>query len=185
MRYTPYNSGAVLPEWLYEPRKRRRIAVTLGTVVPAMAGVGGLSTLVTEAGKVDADFVIALGDADPSGLGEVPDNVHLAGWIPLNSLAAVSDAAIHHGGAGTTMTVMTAGIPQIVLPHGADQFINAEQVVKAGIGMTVEPGELDAERIDTLLTDTGLRASAELVAGAIATQPTPAELVETIISVAR
>jgi UDP:flavonoid glycosyltransferase YjiC (YdhE family) len=41
---------------------------------------------------------------------------------------------IHHGGAGTVATAARAGIPQIVLPHLADQFLWRGQVVRLGLG---------------------------------------------------
>jgi vancomycin aglycone glucosyltransferase len=41
---------------------------------------------------------------------------------------------IHHGGAGTVATAARAGIPQIVLPNVADQFLWRGQVVRLGLG---------------------------------------------------
>jgi UDP:flavonoid glycosyltransferase YjiC (YdhE family) len=43
-------------------------------------------------------------------------------------------AVIHHGGAGTTQTVARAGVPQLVVPHGADQFYWAHRVHTLGLG---------------------------------------------------
>ncbi len=43
-------------------------------------------------------------------------------------------AVIHHGGAGTVATAARAGIPQIVLPQAADQFLWRGQVVRLGLG---------------------------------------------------
>jgi len=124
MRYVPYNGGAVLPDWLREPRRRARVAVTLGSVVPRMAGVGALRPFLAGAGTVDADFVVTLGGADPADFGTLPDNVRLMEWVPLGALLAASDAVIHHGGSGTTLTSLNAGLPQLILPQGADQYLN-------------------------------------------------------------
>ena len=41
---------------------------------------------------------------------------------------------IHHGGAGTVATAARAGVPQIVLPQAADQFLWRNQVVALGLG---------------------------------------------------
>jgi UDP:flavonoid glycosyltransferase YjiC (YdhE family) len=184
MRYVPYNGGAILPDWLLAPKTRPLITVTLGSVVPLMAGVGALKPFVAAAGAVAADFVVTLGGAKPGDFGPVPDNVRLVEWVPLGSLLAVSDAVIHHGGAGTTLTALDAGLPQLVLPQGADQFINAAGLAKAGAGAVVRPDELDADRIRELLADTPMRAVAEGIAAEMAGQPTPADLVSRIIALA-
>jgi UDP:flavonoid glycosyltransferase YjiC (YdhE family) len=185
MRYVPYNGGAVLPDWLREPRRRPRVTVTLGSVVPRMAGVGALRPFVAAAGTVDADVVITLGGADPADFGELPDNVRLLDWVPLGALLAASDAVIHHGGSGSTLTALDAGLPQLVMPHGADQYLNAELLAKAGAGAMVRPTDLDADRLGELLDGTSMRAAAQAVSAEMAGQPTPAELVPDIIALAR
>lgn len=43
-------------------------------------------------------------------------------------------AAIHHGGAGVTHALVTHGVPQIIVPHAADQFHQAQGVVRSGVG---------------------------------------------------
>lgn len=184
MRYVPYNGGAVLPDWVLESRDRKRVVVTLGTVTPHMGGVTALRPFIAAAGKVDAEFVLALGGADLSELGALPDNLRPVGWVPLGALLRNSDAVIHHGGAGTTLTALDAGLPQFVLPHGADQFRNAQVVAASGAGALVSGEELDAGRLTDLLTDAVLAESAKRVAAEIAAQPAPAELVPTIVGLA-
>ena len=177
LRYVPFNSGGVLDRWLTTPRTRRRITVTLGTVLPHISGVGPLATLTAAAADVDAEFVFALGGTDPSALGGLPANVRVVDWVPLNALLSVSDGVVHHGGAGTTMTAIAEGIPQLVLPQGADQFLNADAVARSGAGAVVTGPDLDADRLDDLLTNTARRTAAVALADAVASQPTPAELV--------
>lgn len=185
MRYVPYNGGAVLPPWVLAPGERPLVTVTLGSVVPRMAGGGVLRPFVAAAGAAPADFVITLGGADPADFGPLPDNVRLVEWIPLSAVLAVSAAAIHHGGAGSTLTALAAGLPQLVLPQGADQFLNAAGLAKSGAGAIVEPGDLDADRIAELLADGPMRAAAGGIAAELAEQPTPADLVPRLIALAR
>jgi UDP:flavonoid glycosyltransferase YjiC (YdhE family) len=184
MRYVPYNGGALLPPWLLAPRERPLVTVTLGSVLPLMAGVGALVPFMAAAGAVDADFVVTLGGAAAADFGPPPANVRLAEWVPLGPLLAASDAVVHHGGAGTTLTALDAGLPQLVLPHGADQFLNAAGLAKAGAGAVVRPEELTADRITELLTDTSMRAVAESIAAEMSDQPTPADLIPRIIALA-
>jgi hypothetical protein len=51
MRYVPYNGGGVLPDWLPTEPDRPRIAVSLGSVVPQMAGTDGLSSVLAAASE--------------------------------------------------------------------------------------------------------------------------------------
>lgn len=185
MRYVPYNGGAVLPPWLLAQRDRPLVTVTLGSVVPLMAGAGGLRPLIAGAAGIDADFVVTLGGANADDFGTVPDNVRLVDWVPLGALLARSCAVVHHGGAGTTLTAFDAGLPQLVLPHAADQFMNAAAVAKSGAGAVVQPAELDVDRVAELLADEPMRQAAIRVAAEMAAQPTPADLVPGIIRLAR
>ena len=178
MRYVPYNAGSVIPDWLLEPADRPRVLVTLGTVVPGLSGLGALAPLVESAAGADVEYVLALGDrADLTTLGTLPGNVRAVGWVPLNAVLARCAAIVHHGGAGTTMTALAAGVPQLVMPYGADQFLNADCVSRAGIGLTGDSEKLDATAVDTLLADESIAARAAAVAAESAAQPTPAEIV--------
>ncbi|GDY32293.1 nucleotide disphospho-sugar-binding domain-containing protein [Gandjariella thermophila] len=177
MRYVPYNGGAVLPEWLVRPAERPRIAVTLGTVVPRMSGLGPVERIVAAARHVDAEFVLALGNTDTGALGELPDNVRPVGWTPLGALLRTCAAAVHHGGAGTTLTVLDAGVPQLVVPDGADRYINAHAVTERGAGLTAEADAVDPDLLGELLGNDKLRRATAEVRAEMAAMPAPAALV--------
>ena len=49
-------------------------------------------------------------------------------------------AVIHHGGAGTTHTGLGAGVPNIVVPSGNDQFAWGKRVSELGVGPEPIPG---------------------------------------------
>jgi UDP:flavonoid glycosyltransferase YjiC (YdhE family) len=186
MRYVPYNGGGVEPDWLGEVPDRPRVAVTLGTVAPTMNGLGPVERIIAAAPDVDADFVLALGEkVDLDSLGTLPPNVRVAGWIPLNSLLATSSLLIHHGGAGTAMTPLTMGVPQLVAPSGADRYINAAAVHDRGIGLQVEEPELDALVINQLLTEDKFRTTAAEVAAEVAAMPSPAEVATRLVDFVR
>lgn len=182
MRYVPYNGGGVLPSWLLEePGERPRIAVTLGTVAPTMNGLGPIERIIAAAPGIDAEFLIALGDADTSEFGELPPNVHVASeWLPLNALLRVSSALVHHGGSGSTLGALVAGMPQLVLPSGGDRHINAKAVQDVGAGISAEEDELDARRLEQLLGDERLRRVAVEVSAEISALPSPAQVADRI-----
>jgi UDP:flavonoid glycosyltransferase YjiC (YdhE family) len=187
MRYVPYNAGGLLPEWLIRGGSRRRVAVTLGTVVPRMAGLGGLAPLLGAAAQCDADFILALGAAvdDARDFGPLPGNIRLAGWVPLAQLLVTCEALVHHGGAGSTLTALSAGVPQVVLPHGADQFVNGAVITRHGLGLSCEPHEVSTEALSAVLDDPTVRANALATMAEIAAQPTPAATVEVLVRFVR
>ncbi|MFD8812050.1 nucleotide disphospho-sugar-binding domain-containing protein [Streptomyces sp. NPDC059627] len=180
MRYIPYSGGGALPDWLFQPLRRSRIAVTLGTVAPRFTGTHPLQWILDSAGQVDAEFVFALGGADPAGLGRLPANVRAVAWLPLDALVRTCTAVVHHGGAGSIMASLDAGLPQLVLPQGADQFDNTDVLIRRGVGVTSSLDRPAAEVLCRLLDDERLAASARQVQAEMAAMPTPAETVSKI-----
>ena len=180
-RYIPYNGGVVLPDLLRQPSSRPRVAVTLGTVSPTMNGFDTVRRIIDVATGMDAEFVLAVGSTD---LGDLPDNVIALPWVPLNSLLRTCSAVIHHGGAGTTLTAMDAGLPQLVLPDGADRFANADAVHERGMGVSITPSYVDDEMIDWLLRSDKPRAVAAEVREEMHGMATPASLVRHLTELA-
>jgi UDP:flavonoid glycosyltransferase YjiC (YdhE family) len=78
-----------------------------------------------------------------------------------------------------------AGLPQLLLPQGADQFTNAEVVLEAGAGARLLADEFSSDAItDTakaLLDNENARASAKRLADEIAAMPSPDEVVARIL----
>lgn len=183
-RYVPYNGGGVLPTWLLDKPTRPRIVVTLGTVSGMTNGLGPVQRIVEQGTTLDADIMLALGDADVSDLGELPPNVRSAGWVPLGALLWNSAAVVHHGGAGTTLTALDAGVPQLVLPDGADRFANADAVHARGAGIAARGEEVDTALLERLITDEKLRTAADEVRAEMAAMPSPADLVSRLVELA-
>ncbi|WP_327351842.1 nucleotide disphospho-sugar-binding domain-containing protein [Streptomyces sp. NBC_01304] len=181
MRYVPYNGGGHLPAWLLTPPPRPRIAVTLGTVLPLFGGLKPLRRLAESAARHDLELVLATGDASPDGLGPVPQNVRVAGWVPLGPLLRTCAALVHHGGSGTTMTGLVAGVPQLIMPSGADQFTGAEAVRARGAGHVAALDDLDIGRVRDLLDDEATRKAALDVRDEITRLPSPADLVNNLL----
>ncbi len=78
-------------------------------------------------------LIVSRGWAELLDLG-VSDDCLFVGDEPHAMLFPRVAAVIHHGGAGTVATAARAGVPQIVLPQAADQFLWRSQVVKLGLG---------------------------------------------------
>lgn len=48
------------------------------------------------------------------------------------------DAAVCHGGSGTTLAALTAGLPLVIIPQGADQHVNARACCEAGVARLLD-----------------------------------------------
>jgi hypothetical protein len=177
IRYVPYNGGGTVPAEFAARGPRRRVAVTLGTVLTDWDGVRAVTRVIEQAARVDADFLLAVGDADLAPLGTLPANVRPLPWVPLAPLLESADAVVHHGGSGTTLTAAALGVPQLILPQGADHFSVASAAVSLGFGLRAADTAVDAELLDALLDDDRLRKSAAAVRAEIAALPAPADLV--------
>jgi rhamnosyltransferase subunit B len=57
-------------------------------------------------------------------------------YVPFDLLAPRLRALVHHGGIGTCVQGLAAGIPQGVLPFAHDQFDNASRLVRAGVALS-------------------------------------------------
>ncbi|MGP0079931.1 glycosyltransferase, partial [Mycobacterium sp.] len=100
------------------------------------------------------------------------DDCFAVGEVNQQALFGRVAAVVHHGGAGTTTTAALAGVPQVVLPQGADQLYWAGRVLDLGIGVgydgrTAPVESLPAALEAALSPETRARASA--VAGRIRT----------------
>ncbi|WP_269527079.1 glycosyltransferase [Coraliomargarita parva] len=60
------------------------------------------------------------------------------GRVSHDQLFQYGSMVIHHGGAGTTASVLHAGIPQIIIPHIGDQWFFAGEVKRLGVGLEVK-----------------------------------------------
>ncbi|MBN9739847.1 glycosyl transferase [Amycolatopsis sp. A1MSW2902] len=181
MQFVPYNGGAVLPEWALRKPERPRVAVTLGTVVPAMTGVSSLKVVLDALGGMDVEVVLAAGTADLSELGELPENVRSVGYLPLSAFLPGCSAIVHHGGSGTTAAPLFYGVPQVVLPSFADNPMSAERVVERGVGLSHDPSAVDVETMRKLvrqvLEDDAFSTAAAEVRVEIAGQPSPSDVI--------
>jgi enterobactin C-glucosyltransferase len=183
MRYVQYNGGACVPARPVRD-SRPRVAVTLGTMVPFVYGLAPLHGLVDAARDIDATFVIAYGSSSARELGPLPPNVQASSWIALDHLLVTCTAAVHHGGFGTSLAILSAGLPQLLVPQGADQFHNAARQLARGAALVAGDDGITVDNVQQLLTDSTLRETAQAVGAEIADMPSPADLVPRIVGLA-
>jgi UDP:flavonoid glycosyltransferase YjiC (YdhE family) len=112
-------------------------------------------------------LLVTVGEAaDPAALGPLPGHVRAERWIPQAEVFTEADAIVGHGGSGTTLGALLAGVPQVVVPLFADQHHNAGRIADLGAGIAVEaqdPARIRAA-VERLLAEPAFRVAAGRVA---------------------
>jgi UDP:flavonoid glycosyltransferase YjiC (YdhE family) len=185
LRPIPFAEPGELPGWVTGHAKPL-VYLTFGT---AFANQDVLRTAITGLSGVDAEVLVATGPlVEPSALTGLPGNAHVLPWVPQADLLAHADLVVHHGGAGTTLAGMAGGVPQLVLPQGADQFRNAEIVADAGLGAQLVGEQFTSDAVrqqaQRILRDDSVRDAAAGIAAEIAAMPHPDEVVPELVELA-
>ena len=135
----PQPTGAP-PSWLLDiPSDAALGLVTLGTIftgdlgffswaAQAVAGAGLIPVVTVGWNPIPAEKKAELKRALPAG-------TRLLNWAPYDHVLPRCQIIVHHGGMGTTHRALTHGIPQIVVPHAADQRIQARRTAEAKVGL--------------------------------------------------
>ena len=171
------------PEELLRRGERPRVVVSRSTVADPLPD-RLMSAAVAAAAGADVDVVLIRPD-DRVAARSLPPNVTTTGWVPHEPVFRAAAGVIHHGGAGTLLTALATGIPQLVVPGTGDRTVNAELVADRGVGLAVPARQITARSLERLATDPALAAAAREVADEIAALPAPAELVGEITALAR
>ena len=153
------------------------VYVSFGSVA---ATTGRYDTLypsvVAALADLDVRVLLTTGKGlDPDDLGPLPANIWVERWWPQHDVMPHAVAVVGHGGFGTTMTALVAGVPQVVVPLFAfDQHVNAEHVSAVGAGVALAGPEATGEvagAIARLLSDPSYRQAAQTVADEVAALP--------------
>jgi UDP:flavonoid glycosyltransferase YjiC (YdhE family) len=176
----PTEPGDQVPDWVAADRSRPLAYLTLGTYVSGH--VDSLRAAATGLGRLDLDALVTVGPGgDPAALEPLPDSIRVERFVPQGVLLPQLDLVVHHGGSGTMLGALAHGLPQLMLPHGADQFMNAQSLLDSGAGLRLLPEEISAdavaEAVRALLAESRFREAAGRIAAEIAAMPAPAELV--------
>ncbi|MGW4535011.1 glycosyltransferase [Nocardia sp. NPDC004340] len=136
--------GAELFEWL------------IAGPAPVYAGFGSmpvaepvaLESLVREVGRRLGRRILLVG---PMFRGRIGDQLAVVDQVDHRAVLPLCDAAVHHGGAGTTAAVLRAGVPSVICSVQADQPYWGRQLEALGLGATAPFAGLTANRLERLL----------------------------------
>lgn len=115
------------------------------------AGDSGILILerVVEALKdTEFDIVITIGlgqDLDLEAYAQ--PNIRLHDWVPLNRLLQRCCLMIHHGGHGSCMAAILAGVRSLVIPTFQEREFNARQLRALGLGDFITPDDITPARL--------------------------------------
>jgi MGT family glycosyltransferase len=107
-----------------------------------------LGTIVKALAALPVRVVATVGPrGDPGCLGPVPENVHVARYLPQTEVLPHVALVVSHGGSGTFLASLGYGIPQLCIPQAADQFANAAAAHRVGAGLSIEPGAVSPDHV--------------------------------------
>ena len=185
----PAASGASLPDW-WPGSSDPLVYVTFGSVAASFGLFPVLyQGVVAAVADLPLRVLMTLGEAgDPEALGTLPANVHVERWWPQADVLPHAAALVGHGGTGTTLAGLAAGVPQVVVPLFADQPYNAERVeaVNAGVALPGGPAAIGglAAALQQVLDGDWYRAGAQRMAEQIARLPPASEAVPMLEEIA-
>ena len=81
-------------------------------------------------------------------------------WVPQGAVMAHAAAMVGHGGSGSTLAAMAAGMPLALVPLFADQPDNADRIAALGAGLRLDGTTRLADAVTALLEDPSYRAAA-------------------------
>ena len=124
------------------------VLITLGTsfgndlnfflAATQAASTLGCLPIVAHGGQLSPEQLLKLQSACP------PETI-LVDQVNLDAILPNVAAAIHHGGAGTTHALVMHAVPQLVVPHAADQIQQALGVVRSGVGLHLPAQQVTVE----------------------------------------
>jgi len=107
---------------------------------------------------------------------KLPDSIAHCDYLPFSAILPRVAAIVHHGGIGTAVQAMAAGIPQLVVPLAYDQPDHAARIERLGVGTSLRPsrfhGQKAAERLGQLLADREMKNRLVEISGKIDFQRT-------------
>ncbi|KAG6903130.1 hypothetical protein C0995_004677 [Termitomyces sp. Mi166 len=109
----------------------RLVKAVVQRSVTDQGGIGDVRAIICKGWATRMSKVV---DEDNT---EIPPKCYMLDRVPHDWLFPQIDAALHHGGAGTTGASLRAGIPTLIKPWFGDQFFWGARVHRLGAGLRV------------------------------------------------
>ncbi|MEE1733701.1 nucleotide disphospho-sugar-binding domain-containing protein [Streptomyces microflavus] len=174
VRWIPGNPQRPLESWMYTKGDRPRVYITAGT---RLFSGDALRDMAKSIAGLGVEVVVGAPENVAAELRDELPDVKI-GWVPLDVLAPTCDVIMHHGGGGTDMTALNAGVPQLVA-HPEYPTEATRQITEFGAAILVESGGQDdiTEACQKLLDDPSYRERAQILAQEFTELPPLGEIV--------
>jgi UDP:flavonoid glycosyltransferase YjiC (YdhE family) len=115
------------------------VYVTFGSVAAGMPLFPRVyRTALDELADLPVRALMTIGPhGDVAELGPLPGNATVERWVPQAEVVPHAAAMVCHGGYGTIIGALAAGVPLVVAPLFADQGRNAARVAEVGTGLAL------------------------------------------------
>ena len=137
---------------------------------------------ITDAlGGLPVRGLVTTGPAVEPGSIRAPENVAVVAAAAHREVLPHADLVVTHGGHGTVIKALAAGLPLVILHHGRDQADNAVRVTSRGAGVAVPRGASStriARAVAEVLDDPRYRAAAAELGVAVAHDATGTALLD-------
>jgi MGT family glycosyltransferase len=124
-------------------------------------------------GQLPVRGLVTTGPAVDPAMISAPRSVSVTRWVRHADVLPHCSAVITHGGHGTVMKALIAGVPLIVVPLGRDQPDNAARVIYAGAGIRLRKNTSTAAlraAVARVIDDPRYRAAARHMAARLAAE---------------
>jgi len=131
-------------------------------------------SLYRDAIEALADFpvLLTIGDRrDPAELGPLPRRVRVERWVTQDEVMPRAAAVVGHGGSGSTLTALAAGVPLALVPLFVDGPENARRVAGAGAAIVVDDATQLAKAVREMLDGSSYVDAARRIADEIRALP--------------
>jgi UDP:flavonoid glycosyltransferase YjiC (YdhE family) len=177
--------SSTLAAWAQADDARPLVYITFGSIIGGIERFRSIYRMALDAvAELPVRALLTTGKGLEAGaLGAIPANVHVEAWVPQRDVLPRAAALVCHGGSGTLLGGLAAGLPMVVAGMGADQPHNGRLVARAGAGLALTKPDAGALRaaLQSVLETPSIRAQAQKLAAEIAAMPTIESAVDQLL----
>lgn len=155
------------PDWWEKlPEDKPLVFLSLGS-----SGQAGLLPMALDA-LSRLPVTVAVATAGRVALAEVPENVRVADFLPIDAASRRARLVICNGGSLSTYQALASGVPVLGICSNMDQLLNMRAVVHLGAGVALRAAEVSAGAllgaVESLLDQPSYAQAARQVGEAVA-----------------
>lgn len=151
-----------LPETVKLPERRKRIYISMGTVLENNEKF--YQNCVEALKDLDVEIIISAGkNTDLSGFGTLPENISIYPSVNQLEVLSQTDVFLTHCGMNSVSESLYLGVPMVLYPRTGEQKAVAQRAFEVGTGeyLKSEKPEAIREAVMRVLSDGTYKASAE------------------------